>query len=1007
MFSLFYRNRQLLWLSLILIVVWGLSSLWSLPRLEDPELVSRQAIVKTFLPGADAERIEALITEKISTELREIEEISSTNSSSRAGTSVINLELSDQLRADQVEVVWSEVQDKLNIVTPELPPGTTEPELERIKIKAYALLTALTWESSQPVNYGILRRLSEEIETQLSLIPGTESTEFYGEPTEEILVEIESEEIALRGLSVAELAQQLAQRDAKQAAGELTGEDNDLNLEITGEFDSLERIRNLPINYGAQGQFVRLGDIAQVSRAIAEPVKDLSLISGKPGITIGVFVESEKQLDVWTQEAEKILEQFRQQLPEQLALKTIFAQSRYISNRLQSLAWNLCLGAILVFAITWIMMGIDSAMVVGLALPLSLLMVFGWMGVLGIPLHQMSITGLIVALGILIDTAIVMVDEVNHRLRQSIPPETAIAASIGYLGIPLLSSTLTTIIAFMPIALLSGSTGEFVGTIGISVILAVSSSLLISLTIIPSLAALRYQSKGKFSQGLNLTWLSRLYRQIVSYCVARPLLTIALSLSLPLIGFIQAGNLEQQFFPAADRDQLQIQIELPETASITSTTDLVQQMRSQLLELPAVKDVHWFIGQSAPRFYYNLSGQRENQSNFAQALVQLDSLASNSLTNEIQTILDQNYPTAQGIVRQLEQGPPYIAPIEIHIYGSDLTILRELGETVRAQLWQIPEVTHTRTSLGEIRPQIAVAVDEEEAILAGFTPQDLAQILETTLSGTTGGSILEATEEMPVRVRLAGAQRGNLAAVGSLDLVNGSQANLPLSSLAEIELTPTIAQITQRDGERVNTVDGFIQAGVLPAQVLAQLPDNWQLPPGYRLEFGGEAEERSDAITKLLSTVSILTVLMIAILVLSLGSFTLAGLIGVVAVASFGLGLLSVGLFGYPFGFNPIIGTVGLIGVAINDSIVVLAALKENPLARQGKISAITEVAVESTRHVVTTTLTTMVGFVPLLIGGGEFWPPLAVAIAGGVGGATLLALFFIPAAYQKLKTGY
>ncbi|NET11123.1 MAG: efflux RND transporter permease subunit, partial [Symploca sp. SIO2B6] len=336
-------------------------------------------------------------------------------------------------------------------------------------------------------------------------------------------------------------------------------------------------------------------------------------------------------------------------------------------------------------------------------------------------------------------------------------------------------------------------------------------------------------------------------------------------------------------------------------------------------------------------------------------------------------------------------------------------------------------VTHTRSSLGRTVPQLKLTVDEEKARLLGLDKGTIAQQLDATLEGIEGGSILESTEELPVRVRLSNADRGNLAQVESINLLppgppvsgpsisnlSGGNGNgngmdwIPLSSVATVTLEPEQARITRFNGQRVNTIQGFVEAGTLPDTVLGQLNqqlEDIQFPSGYSLSQGGEAEERADALGGLVSTVGLITVLMMATLVLSLKSFRLSGLIWAVAIASFGLGIFAITLFGYPFGFNPIIGTVGLIGVAINDSIVVLAALDENPHARMGDRHAVQTVVMKSTRHVLTTTFTTMIGFVPLLLDGGEFWPPLAVAIAGGVGGATLLALYFIPSAYILLK---
>ena len=1086
----FYRNGRLLVLTLILIAVWGLSSYWALPRLEDPELIARNAVVKTFFPGASAERVEALITEPLENELTTIEELLTYESTSQAGSSIITLELNEVVSAEEVDTIWSRVRDKLDEVAVGFPAGTTEPELDEVDVKAYALITSLSWQSeSEEPNYTILGRLATALDDQLQSLPGTESTELFGIPDEEILVEVDSAQLASLGLTPQTLAQQLAQSDAKGTAGQFRGTTSDLAVDIAQEFDSLTRLRQTPVEFGANNQFVYLSDLARIEKGMVEPLSDMALVHGKPSITIGTFVQSNTRIDQWAAAAHETLAAFEAQLPADISLDIVFDQNDYVTTRLNGLLFNLVMGALLVFGVTLIMMGWRSAVIVGLSLPLSLLIVLGLMNLLGIPLHQMSVTGLVVALGILIDTAIVMVDDVYLQMRQGQLAEEAIAISLNHLAIPLLSSTITTVLAFMPIALIPGSAGEFVGTIGVNVILAVSSSLLLALTVIPALATKLYERtptveagdnvlsqsssltspqsssltstqpspwqgegagvsplgkgglrgvrdeagvspltspgrhakskgglRGVLNQGMSLPHLASLYRQTIHLITQRPWVGIAFALALPLVGFSQAPGLDQQFFPAADRDQLQIELELPAATSIRQTQTVVQQMRDRLIQNPEVEDVHWFLGQNAPRFYYNLVGGRENEANFAQALVQLNELSTAELAQTLQAEMDQSFPEAQAVVRQLEQGPPFDAPIEVRIAGQDVSQLRAIGEEVRSRLVALNHVTHTRASLEEGIPQLELTVDEENARLIGLDKAAIAQQLNTTLEGIEGGSILEATEELPVRVRLSNADRGNLAQVESVNLLapgspiaSSSEGSdwIPLSSVATVNLRPEQANITHYNGQRVNTIQGFLDAGILPDTVLTQFEQqiaDIQLPPGYRFIWGGEAAERNSAVGGLLSTVGVLGVLMVATLVLSLGSFRLAGLIGGVAIASFGLGVFAIALFGYPFGFNPIIGTVGLIGVAINDSIVVLAALESNPRAKMGDQQAVQEVVMHSTRHVLTTTFTTMIGFVPLLLGGGDFWPPLAVAIAGGVGGATLLALYLIPSAYVLLK---
>ncbi len=1023
MWSLFYRNPRLLILNILIIIVWGISSLLVLPRMEDPALSQWVGKITTRFPGASAERVESLVTEKLEQKLQEIEEIKFLESTSQLGTSLILIELQDTVKNH--DEVWSRVRDRLADVTPQLPPEVIAPNLEDLNDgRGYTLIVALTWKLDFSANYAILNRLAEELKQQLYNVRGIEEVEFWGASSEEVIVEINSRNLAALGLTPQQLSQQIRLSDAKVSSGRLHSHQNELLIEVESELDSLERIRQIPIRVGNNSeQLVRLGDIALVKKTRQEPPSELAIINGKPGITLGVLIEPNRRIDQWMKEAQQTLEEFRSSISSNIGLEIILDQNRYVRNRLNSLFQNLLLGTVLVVISTAFLMGLKSALVIGLSLPLSVLMVFGGMRILAIPLHQMSLTGLVIALGMLIDNAIVVVDEIENLLGEGCPPHKAISQAVSYLTIPLLASTLTTILTFLPIALLPGNVGEFVRTIALSVILALGSSLLLSLTVISAIRCRMHQKIEKNNR--NSAWgrtnfsnsqLNKLYHHTLSSILATPVLGIVLALILPITGFFMAGSIPEQFFPPAERDQFQIELELPSSASLEQTQSVVEKAGNLIFQHPEVIDLHWFIGTYAPAFYYTVErGKIKGEMpHYATAMVQIsEGTSARQLIQTLQKELDQDFPSARILVEQLKQALP-IPPIELRLYGPNLDSLRELGNEVRSQLIQVPNVTHTITSLGETLPKLALSLDEEQTQLTGLDNTQIAQQLNANLEGTLGGSILEDTEELQVRVRLSNSERANLDQIKTLDLVPQNQlspensASLPLSVLGQINLIPETAIITRRNGQRVNTVQGFITAGVLPSNVLAdfkqRLSDsNFQLPSGYSMEWGGESAERNEAVGNLLSTVGILIVLMVATLVLSFNSFRSAGIIFLVAIGSVGVALASLWFFGYPFGFMSILGTVGLIGVAINDSIVVLAAIRNDPLARNGDRSAILKVIVRSTRHVLTTTITTIAGFIPLFLDGGEFWPPLAICIAGGVGGATLLALFFVPCAYLLL----
>ncbi|MEO0393670.1 MAG: efflux RND transporter permease subunit, partial [Pseudomonadota bacterium] len=377
------------------------------------------------------------------------------------------------------------------------------------------------------------------------------------------------------------------------------------------------------------------------------------------------------------------------------------------------------------------------------------------------------------------------------------------------------------------------------------------------------------------------------------------------------------------------------------------------------------------------------------------------------------------FPGSQLLIRKLEQGPPFDAPIEIRIYGPDLKRLRELGNEIKRILFTVPQVTHVRTTLDAGEPKIVVDADEDQARLAGLSLSQLASQLSDALDGRVGGSVLEATEQLPVVVRLSQDRRSALDEVRALTLVPGPNRvdraaepptdtiGLPVAALGEVSVVPAITSIPHRDGQRLQEIKGYLYGGVLPAPALATFRENlttsgFELPPGYRLEFGGESEKRGNAVGNLLSSVALLLVLMIATVVLSFNSFRQAGIIFLAAFQAMGLGLLSLTISGYPLGFVVIVGVMGLVGLAINATIVIIAAIKDDKDARHGDPIAMRRVIIRDTsRHILSTTITTVGGFMPLLLGGGSFWPPFAVAIAGGTALATIVSFYFTPAAYR------
>ena len=545
----------------------------------------------------------------------------------------------------------------------------------------------------------------------------------------------------------------------------------------------------------------RWGDIAQVTRAIRRPPSSLALVDGRDAVVVAALVLPSTRLDTWFDAVRGELDEFAASLPAGIRQQIRFEQDTYVRGRLSGLARNLLLGALAVVFVITVMMGWRSAVVVGTALPLASLMVLAGLNWLGIPLHQMSITGLIIALGLLIDNAIVIVDEVGNKLRAGASAPTAVQQSVHHLAVPLFGSTLTTALSFAPIALMPGPAGEFVGSIATSVLLAIFSSFLLAMTVTPALAAILRGNQQPdaaagvwWRTGLRSTRVTHAYRRGLAWLYARPWYGVLGGIVLPVLGFALGTTLTEQFFPPADRNQVNLQMELPASASLAQTQQVVEQAREILSGHEEVVGVDWYLGESAPPFYYNMLANRQQVSQYAQCQVQLNQAeGSRELIHQLQAELNRELPQARFLVRQLEQGPPFEAPIEIRLFGPDLERLRELGNQLRALLTSIPDVVHVTTNLSDAQPTIQLEIDEEKTRLLGLDRTQVAQQLGASLEGVVGGLILESTESMPIRVRTGDGTRGDLARIASLEVMAksaGLASAVPLSALAKPKLVP-------------------------------------------------------------------------------------------------------------------------------------------------------------------------------------------------------------------------
>lgn len=1016
----FVKNGRLMSLTIILLVVSGFAALSTMPRMEDPRMENRHASVLTRLPGASAERIEVLITEKIEQKLRKISEIKNLTSVSRPGISAVKIELQDEVTNSLP--IWSRVRDLLNDVTPQLPANTLSPTLEDDRSYAFTQLIALNWHGDSPSDIASLGRYANDLQNRLRIVTGTDLVSIFGHGQEEILVEIEQGLNSKLNLSSKVIAQKIKQSDAKVSAGQLVNQHNQMQVELSGAFNSVTRIENIPIKEEGSGSILRLGDIAKVSKSLAWPAQEMAIVNDKPAVVVAARMLPNLRIDKWSENIKAVLAQYSKQLPQNIELEVLFDQNTYTEKRLGDLVDNIALGFILISSVLLVTLGWRSAIIVAASLPLTVMFTLSVMNFYGIPIHQMSVTGLVVALGIMVDNAIVMTDTIQTKRQEGLSRLDSVSFAVKHLWLPLLGSTITTVLAFMPLILMPGSAGEFVGGIAYSVIFSLIGSYLISHTIVAGLAG-RFLPKGLaqkesikrdghwYQVGIHLPKLNQLFEKGLHWALTYKKITIITVFGLPLLGFILSKQLSEQFFPPSDRDMFQIELFMPTQSSIVNTQVISQKVSDYLYQQQGIEKVRWFIGKNAPSFYYNLTPTKDGLQNYGQAMVTTtDFQAANRLIPSLQTALDELVPQAQILVRKLEQGPPFNAPVELRVYGPNLDTLKVIGDDIRKIMTQTPDIIHTRVSLQPGTPKVWVNTNEEAASLVGLSLVEIAEQLQGSLSGLVSGSIIEATESIPVRVRLANEDRADINKLSNINVFSASMGNdalpIPLTAIADFSLKPSRGAIPHRNGSRVNVIEGYIRSGVLPSVVLTKVreniaAENYQLPAGYTMEIGGESSKRNDAVGKLLASVGIIFTLLLTVVVLSFNSFRLGGIIFFSALQSVGLGLLTVYLFGYPFGFTVIIALLGLMGLAINAAIVIIAELKSDTQAVQGNPRAIIKGVQNCTRHITSTTITTVGGFLPLILAGGGFWPPFAVAIAGGTVLTTLLSFLFVPAAFS------
>jgi multidrug efflux pump subunit AcrB len=1014
--NIFLDRPRILFLTLAFILLSGISSISTLPIQENPELAERWATVTISYPGATPERIETQVVDNLENKLREIVELDIEDLSSviTQGFSETLVELQQNVPPLLIEEVWSKVQNKIDQI--ETPDGVTM-LLERSSGPPITVEYIIDWKGEGNTPIIMMSRLAQQLQKRLSSVPGTEKTAIYGEAEEEIVVEVDSAKMSSLGLTYQEISTAIKSYDNKKPVGVVSDEYSEFLIRLKDNITTPQKIGEIPVKVINQSEIIRLQDIAEVSMQPANPIEDIFLYNGKRVLSVSATGSFSQRVFEYVENVDDQVDKMRLTLPEEFQIERIYDESIYVSSKFGELIKSFALATFFVLSLSFFFLGIRPGIIVTAILPFSVSLVLLGCRLIDLPLHQTSITGIIIALGLLIDNGIIVVEDYKYRRSIGLSIRESINQTLVHISTPLLAATATTVFAFMPIVTGEGSSIEFVGGMALTVIMSIISSLVLALIMVPVLMS--YMERIPYFANINVheegyknQKILKKYRKFLTWAFDVPRRAILISISLPLLGFLIFGSIPKDFFPANDRDMFRIHIELPTNSSSTKTLEKVQEIRNQVIDSNLIeldKD-YWFIGRWMPRVLMNIVGGEEKNggNNHAQAVFFAKDYYEmiENLPKLSKMLVAQNSDLII-FVDSFQTGPPVFSDIQYSIIGDDENVLRAIGSELELIINDAPDVSHTKSLAGYSNTNIEFEFNSSNVSLSGKNTELLVNELYAENNGIVVSSMLDSNKEIPIRVKGIRESSDIIGNTGYLSIPYKDGIDF-IGNYGQATINKTSSYVTRRNSQRVNQVEGWIWTGTLPHKTEQYLEEKFNefesnLPPGYSIIVGGEAESRGQSQSQIYSSAIIYLLLITFGLVFALNSFRQTLLILSVAIFSIGLSFLGLKLGQQNYGFIGTVGALGLIGLSINDSIIVLSHIKEKANQVSMTKSDLIEVVIRSTRHIITTSLTTLGGFLPLIFAN-IFFRPLAWAMSIGVLGATMTALLYIPAMFILLK---
>ena len=1012
--NIFLERPRILFLTLAFILLSGISSLFTVPIQENPQLAERWGNVGVFYPGASPERIETQVINDLEIKLREIVEIDELDSIISQGYSKTHIELEESVPLDKIEETWSRIQGKLDQI---IPPDEATIILNRTAGPPITLEYVIDWNGDGEPPMIMMSRLAQQLKRKLSSIALTKETAVYGETDEEIVVEIDSAKMSSLNLTYGDVANSIRSFDNKKPVGVISDNDSEFLIRLKDNINSPQKVGEIPVKIINQSEIIRLQDIGNISIKPISPVEDIFLYNGKQVISVSATGTMSQRVYDYVDRVEAVVEQMREVLPEEFSINRIYDESIYVSSKFSELIKSFSIAAFFVLSLSFILLGIRPGIIVTAILPFSVSLVLLGCRLIGLPLHMTSITGIIIALGLLIDNGIIVVEDYKFRRSQGLSVKESINETLIQLTTPLAAATGTTVFAFMPIVTGEGSSVEFVGGLAITVIMSIISSLLLALIMVPVLMS--YMEKIPYfanikvhEEGYNNEKIYNKYKEFLTWSFEVPRRAILISTSLPLLGFLLFNTIDKDFFPSSDRDMFRVHIDLPENSSSIKTAEKAKIIRQQIIEsdLIEIEKDYWFVGRWMPRVLMNIVGgmEKTGSNNSAQAVFFANDYYEmiDKLPDLSRLIVSKN-PDTTIYIDSFYSGPPFFSDIRYDIFGDDENVLLELGSELELIINNAPDISHTRSEATSSNTNVEFEFDSSNISLAGKNTELMVNELFAANNGLVISSMLDSNIEIPIRVKGIVNSSDITGDSSSISISNSNSIDF-IGNYSKTTLNKSSSTITRISSQRVNIVEGWVWTGTLASETESYIKQEVErfeknLPPGYSIKQSGEAEVRGDSQSQIWSSAIIYIFLITIGLVFALNSFRETALILSVALLSMGLSFIGLIVGFQNFGFIATIGAIGLIGLSINDSIIVLSHIKERARKSLMTKADLIEVVIRSTRHIITTSLTTLGGFLPLIFAS-IFFRPLAWAMSVGVLGATLTALLYIPAMYIWMK---